>query len=224
MPPCYQCRLLHHVRLWGTIPRRPDRFSHSTCAATASKLTDTKWKRARGAILTITDELTSQIRKAWTRETGEGSLSAVPYRLRTILTRGTSFQEIPALLNQFKGQNPGSFTAVEVDSEGRFFRAFVSCGVIVQSMAYNQQILGIDCAHTTGADFSGLQMILVGRDGNLSNLVIAVALVDAESIANYEWFFDCVEASGLSIGSRPVFCDRNASMLNIAAARHISIR
>jgi len=67
-------------------------------------------------------------------------------------------------------------------------------------------------------------MILVGRNGNLANLLLAVALVDAETSANYSWFVSCARAAGIPIGSLPLFCDRNAGFLSVGRAEGLMLR
>jgi len=152
------------------------------------------------------------------------------YRARDLVANqsrvssASGYSKIPSLLRAFMNANPGSHTAVEADPSGRFVRAFVSCGVIVKSIHHNQQIAGIDCAHLTCSDFTGLQMIQVGRDGNLANLLLAVALVDAETSANYSWFVSCARAAGIPIGSLPLFCDRNAGFLSVGRAEGLMLR
>ncbi|RLN26965.1 hypothetical protein BBJ28_00015842 [Nothophytophthora sp. Chile5] len=75
----------------------------------------------------------------------------------------TSYQMISSYLEKFSELNPGSIARVERDNEGRFFRAMVSVKHIADSMADNQRVVGIDCAHSKCPAFNGQQMTLVVR-------------------------------------------------------------
>ncbi|KAH7488288.1 uncharacterized protein KRP23_2241 [Phytophthora ramorum] len=149
---------------------------------------------------------------------GKANLRTI-YRAKQIMKRevlsqvGSSFRKIPALLRNFTELNPGSFTRYEVggpDSKmpGAFSRAFVSCNEFAESTTFNQQIYGFECmpCNNGEANYHGVHMFLLGKDGNMRNLTIAAACCDAASSENYRWFFRCVEESGVNLRYCPVLC------------------
>jgi hypothetical protein len=135
-----------------------------------------------------------------------------------------SYQKIPSFLSEFQSQNPGSYTKMEKDENGHFVRAIVLPGVFIQSVSSNQQIFGVDCAHSKCSFYTGVQMLLVGRDGNMENMTVAVALVSAENYDNYSWFFTQVMAAGVEFGHIPVFCDRNTALLSVASLLNLNLK
>lgn len=58
--------------------------------------------------------------------------------------------------------------------------------------------------------------MLVGRDGNLSNNIAAVALAPLEDSDNYTWFFDHILQHGFPLKTTPVFSDRNVGLVSVA--------
>lgn len=67
---------------------------------------------------------------------------------------------------------------VENDDSSRFLRAMVFVKVFADSAW--QLALGIDYAHSKSPHLSDVQNKLIGRDGNLKNTTITVALVTGE--------------------------------------------
>ncbi|EGZ26444.1 hypothetical protein PHYSODRAFT_478575, partial [Phytophthora sojae] len=71
-----------------------------------------------------------------------------------------------------------------------------------------------------------VQMLIVGRDGNLNNITIAVALLNAEDVVNYSWFVECLRDAGLtfSVVDYPIFCDRSDAFRSITATYNLNVR
>ncbi|KAG6942332.1 hypothetical protein JG688_00018186 [Phytophthora aleatoria] len=97
-----------------------------------------------------------------------------------------SIEYLPRYLSVFCDRNQGTIANLERDNSGNFSRALValdpawfSCG---------QAIFGVDAAHMKHRLYNGVQIVLVGRDGNFQNRVAAVALAPLEDHANYLWF------------------------------------
>nr|CCA25834.1 conserved hypothetical protein [Albugo laibachii Nc14] len=62
-------------------------------------------------------------------------------------------------------------------------------------------------------------LILVGRTGNGSNIILAVGICDGESESNCDWFLRHCILAGVEIEEKPIFCDRgrglNAALNNL---------
>ncbi|GMF33112.1 unnamed protein product [Phytophthora fragariaefolia] len=153
-------------------------------------------------------------------------------RVRSLITEGTctvddqaiGYQRLPSLLKCFVDKNPGSYSDVQIDADGRFLRAIVVCGDIVRSMAYNQQIVGVDCARSKNRLYQGQQVLLVGRDGNCDNIIIAVALVTSGDVENYTWFLECLKTAGLDMKDYPVFCDGSEAFRSVSKTYELNVR
>ena len=65
-------------------------------------------------------------------------------------------------------------------------------------------------------------LILVGRDGNNSNVIMAVALCPTENAENYAWFLQQCVNGGISFENLLLFCDRGGGILS--AAGQLGIR
>lgn len=110
------------------------------------------------------------------------------------------------------------------DEDGRFKRAIIIVRTVADSLPHNQQILGVDCSHSKCQYYGGLQMHLVGRDGNMQNATIAFALVPSEDIESYSWFFDVLARSGVDVSRIPLFCDRNTALLSVAETVDLNLK
>ncbi|KAH9142518.1 hypothetical protein AeRB84_013416 [Aphanomyces euteiches] len=56
-------------------------------------------------------------------------------------------------------------------------------------------------------------LILVGRTGNNTNVVLAVALCASEDEENCRWFIANAKAAGLVVNDVPIFSDRGSGLL-----------
>lgn len=133
-------------------------------------------------------------------------------------------QMLPSFLENFARLNPGTAAFVERDIDGKFKRAIVVVKIFVDATAARQNVLGIDCAHSKCPYYSGVQMHLLGRDGGMKNITIAVALVPAEDTENYSWFLRQVRQAGLFFAGVPLFCDRSTALLSIALAFDLNLK
>ncbi|KAE9041500.1 hypothetical protein PR003_g15688 [Phytophthora rubi] len=159
------------------------------------------------------------------------------YRAKQIMKKqhlthvGSAYHKIPSLLRSFSELNPGSFTRYEVggpqsSNPGAFYRAFVSCNVFVQSTTFNQQIVGLEARPCCNSDanYQGVHLFLLGKDGNMRNVTIAAACCDAPTSDNYRWFFRCVEESGVSLRYCPVLCAIDTELLNLEEELGLTFR
>lgn len=135
-----------------------------------------------------------------------------------------AYKKIPSYLRRFADMNPGTTTSVETDSDGRFVRLLVAVKVFWSAASARQRVLGIDCAHSKCPTYSGVQMLLVGRDGEMRNVILAFALVPAEDLESYRWFFSQLRNAGLEFGATPIFCDRHPALLSVADAYGLELR
>nr|CCA15791.1 AlNc14C15G1694 [Albugo laibachii Nc14] len=90
----------------------------------------------------------------------------------------TTVKLLPSYLKEFQRLNPGTFTALECYKTGHFRRA-----IMVMNPKWflkGQGVYGVDAAHMKHRRYNGIKIILVGRDGNFSNRVAAVAIDPVE--------------------------------------------
>ncbi|OQR82264.1 hypothetical protein ACHHYP_16307 [Achlya hypogyna] len=85
-------------------------------------------------------------------------------------------QVFKGYLTRLRDINPGTVTAFDRHPNGVFSRAMFVLGVIASASHHNQLICSVDGGHMKGSNYKGVQRLLVGRDGNFSNVTIAVAL------------------------------------------------
>lgn len=88
-----------------------------------------------------------------------------------------SIEKLPHFLEDFARLNPGSIAFAEKDVGSCFHRAIVIVGAFVDARLGLQPVMGINCSHTKCPWYSGVQIHLVGRNGNLRNITITFALV-----------------------------------------------
>ena len=123
-------------------------------------------------------------------------------------------QKLESLLALFCEKNTGSVYSFDVDSESRFDRAFVSHPFAVERQRHGQAVLGFDGAFMKSAKFNGTMLILVGRDGNNSNVPLAYALARSESAENCSWFVQHCKRAGINFSSAPLFTDRGSGLMS----------
>lgn len=100
-----------------------------------------------------------------------------------------SFSLIRSLLTCFRDKNPGTHVALDLDTDQRFFRAFVSLGATISSLENCLPVLGFNGTHSKNDKYRGVILTLISRDGNGNNITIAFAVVHSENEANIEWLF-----------------------------------
>ncbi|OWZ16236.1 hypothetical protein PHMEG_0009994 [Phytophthora megakarya] len=69
--------------------------------------------------------------------------------------------------------------------------------------------------------YRSIQLVLVERDGDNKNIVLAVAMCASESGENCEWVFRCCIRAGVKLHETPLFSDRGSGIL--AALKTLSV-
>ncbi|DBA05338.1 TPA: hypothetical protein N0F65_007500 [Lagenidium giganteum] len=119
------------------------------------------------------------------------------------------YKKIPSLMREFMRLNPRSCALLDRDEQGRFQRAFLASEVFIDAFPHNQRMLGLTSTLFDCSDFHGVQLLLHARDGNFGHIKMAMAIVDAETQENYEWFLTTVVESARLHGlqSVPILCE-----------------
>ncbi|XP_061436690.1 uncharacterized protein LOC133361701 [Lethenteron reissneri] len=121
------------------------------------------------------------------------------------------FEFINSLVETF-GKLNATICSVREDA-GIFWGAFI-CNPIARSLQPSlQRVVGIDGSHMKARAYNGTMLVLVGRDGNNRNVLLAVALVPSETAAAYDWFLNCCTTNDIELDGTPVFCDRGTGIL-----------
>ncbi|OQR97380.1 hypothetical protein ACHHYP_20579 [Achlya hypogyna] len=74
-------------------------------------------------------------------------------------------------------------------------------------------VVGIDGARMKSRDFPGTMLVLVGRNGDNRNVVLAVALVPSETAEAYDWFLSSCQKNDVQLDGTPILCDRGTAIL-----------
>lgn len=140
----------------------------------------------------------------------------------------STIQLLPSLLAEFQRLNLGTHTELERYESGHFKRAIVILNP--DTFTTGQRLYGVDAAHMKHRNYNGVQIVMVGRDGNLSNRIAAIALAPVEDHDNYMWFFGRLMDRGFPLANVPVFSDRHKGIVsattqlgvfNMFCVRHI---
>lgn len=118
------------------------------------------------------------------------------------------YDKLPSFLRSFERQNPGSRVCCQLDSNGRFFRAFLTLGSLVAAQDNWVPLLECDGTHMKHESYNGVCILLVGKDGDWKNIPVAVAFVHKETAETFEWVFANCVVAGIKLHDRPVFSDR----------------
>ncbi|KAF4136132.1 hypothetical protein GN958_ATG14690 [Phytophthora infestans] len=149
------------------------------------------------------------------------------YRVREVLMEDTALdyaegcKRVQSLLVLFKRGNPTSYIDIEYTADNRFRRAFLYHPDVHWLGETSQAVTGLDGAFLKHKGADNIMLILVGRNGNLENIILAVAICPSEDEVNCVWFMRCCAAAGVDTSYLPVFSDRGSGI--IAAATSLGI-
>ena len=133
---------------------------------------------------------------------------------------------LPQHLLEFNNLNPDSSVALQSDSQGRFFRAFIGCpsGIAQAQKYFTVPILFIDCCHYQCPQYDGVIIILNSKTGNGEILPLAFGIIPIENVNNISWFLQLCALHGINLDCA-LFTDQGPL---ISAAKqlheHTSIR
>jgi len=122
----------------------------------------------------------------------------IVHNIKIAAVTDDTYGKLPAFLRWFERQNPGSRGCCQLDSMGHFYRAFLSLGSLIAGQDNWVPILECDGTHMKHAQYNGVCVLLVGKDGDWANIPVAVAFVHKETADNFEWFFRIVLSLELS--------------------------
>lgn len=132
-----------------------------------------------------------------------------------------SYKKLPGLLAVCAELNPGSVVKCESTYNGQFLRCVIVFEPATAAWGGMQRILGIDGAYCKSNLYSGVQLVVVGRDGSMYNVRVACALVPSESEDDCLWFLQACTEGGVPLNV-PAMSDRGSGI--IAAARRFGIQ
>ncbi|GJT25956.1 transposase, MuDR, MULE transposase domain protein [Tanacetum coccineum] len=111
-----------------------------------------------------------------------------------------SFQKFPYYCYNLRNVNPDTRTNIKVDEHGRFEMLFIALGVAIDSfIIYLRPLVIIDGAHLKDDVYHGVNLLVVGMDGNNQTLPIAFGICQGEDGAGWTWF---LESESLSISQK----------------------
>ncbi|EGZ18125.1 hypothetical protein PHYSODRAFT_435606, partial [Phytophthora sojae] len=61
--------------------------------------------------------------------------------------------------------------------------------------------------------YKSAQLVVVGRDGNMANVLLGIAVCASESEDDCVWFLRCCERSGVPLRKLTIFSDRGTGIL-----------
>jgi len=85
------------------------------------------------------------------------------------------YRQLESLLKKFKSLNPTSLVAFEINGDV-FHRAFLVSPIVANAQSFLPHIVGTNGTLMKHRGYNGIMPILVGCDGNSSNVLTAVAL------------------------------------------------
>ncbi|XP_013743354.1 uncharacterized protein LOC106446199 isoform X2 [Brassica napus] len=107
-----------------------------------------------------------------------------------------SYTKLAEYLYMLKLANPGTIADIEseVDKGGveRFVYMFLSFGASIRGFKKLRLVLVVDGTHL-GGKFKGVLLTASGQDGNFQVFPLAFAVVDAEDVDAWTWFFQKLE-------------------------------
>ena len=155
--------------------------------------------------------ITAQVRQA----EGVTISGRMAYRARDTIIEALSvgyesgFTYLESLLSSFCSKTSSLCYNVQFDDQGRFVRACLTSPFTDAHNCCGQKILGIDGSFLKHGRYKSIMLILVGRTGNGSNIILAVGICDGESESNCDWFLRHCILEGVKIEGTPIFSERS---------------
>ncbi|RLN94498.1 hypothetical protein BBJ28_00016726 [Nothophytophthora sp. Chile5] len=151
------------------------------------------------------------------------------YRVRETLLEDTALdyaegcKRVHSVLTLFQRGNPTAHVATENSADKRFRRAFLSHPDVRILGETSQMVLRLVGAFLKHKGADNIMLILVGRNGNLENVILAVAICPSEDEDNCAWFVRCCESAGIGLSSLPIFSDRGSGIIAAASSLQLDL-
>lgn len=132
-----------------------------------------------------------------------------------------SYINFSLYLEQFCRLNPRSTAAVQLDTEGRFMRAFLLPGqiLVLWEKGILQEVLAVDCGFSKTLYYDGVYRFGVSRLGTGQNMPVYMAAGAIEDTRDMAWDAMMCEKAGVQIENLAVPMDRGGML---SAARVLS--
>ncbi|XP_024007276.1 uncharacterized protein LOC112083480 [Eutrema salsugineum] len=104
------------------------------------------------------------------------------------LVRGTAedgYASLPAYLHSVNKANPGTVSALHVDSNNKFKYLFLAFGALIAGFQYMRRVIVVDGCHLIGK-YEGTFLVAISQDGNFQIFALAFGIVDSEDDASWE--------------------------------------
>lgn len=144
------------------------------------------------------------------------------YRVQEVLLEDTALdyaegcRRVHSLLALFQRANSTAHITIQYSTDNQFRRAFLSHPGVRVLGDTSQAVLGLDGAFLKHKGADSTMLILVGRNGNLENVILAVAICPSEDEGNCTWFFRYCAAAWISVLCLPVSSDRGKGIITAA--------
>ena len=112
-----------------------------------------------------------------------------------------------SLLSSICSKNAQSCYDIQFDDQGSFVRACLTSPFTDAHKCCGQKIRGIDGSFLVHGRYRSIILTLVGRTGNVKNIILAVEIV-MDKVSNSDWFLRQCILTGLNVEGTPLFCDR----------------
>jgi hypothetical protein len=132
-----------------------------------------------------------------------------------------SYRKLESLVQTWQRKNPTSLVDYAFDVNGEFVRAFIAHPYAASYSACGQKVAGVDGAFSQYGKHQSVRMVLVGRDGDNTNIVLGVAVCAAESEQNCEWFLRCCMRAVPDLNVMPLFADRESGIMSALEKMHV---
>ncbi|XP_024009461.1 uncharacterized protein LOC112084543 [Eutrema salsugineum] len=131
------------------------------------------------------------------------------------LVRGTAedrYASLPAYLHSVNKANPGTVSALHVDSINKFKYLFLAFRASIAGFQYMRRVIVVDGCHLTWK-YEDTLLVATTQDGNFQIFPLAFGIVDSEDDASWEWFFSKLRE-----------CVSDGYPLVIVYDRHLSVK
>lgn len=100
-----------------------------------------------------------------------------------------SYGKIPKYLYMLEEANPGTYTNLETDCDGRFKYLFISFGQSIRGFYKAlRRVIVVDGTFLK-SKYKGVLLVSTAVDGNSNLYPIAFGIADSENDLSWEWFF-----------------------------------
>ena len=134
----------------------------------------------------------------------------------------TQYKSLPAYLDELCRENKSVTTALQCDSENRFYRFFIAFPIASPSYfgILTKPVFVVDCTHSNCLEYDGVIFNICSKDVNGSIIPLAFAVIPNEATEHLSWCIGMCWKHGMPLEKHAIFSDQGPLLAAFSSIRH----